>query len=251
VVPDAHAVGVVQCHLIDCGDGLCAAERVRVSSPNSIESFPPAIPARPHSRGDFRGVVPRSRGRCCQSDLRRCIDNAAWIARDASGLPRTSTRPGCGPTARPQATAWRMFSTACRPADAPARRGRTTGPRSRAANGARHRKIPAFSAVGAAHRLGVKWLDQHTQTAATGPSTPDCAHSPSCGTVGAQQTEFRRPGPRVMPIRFKSGDRGRHPLTVAARSVPSSGPTGSATASPAGALCADSSMSHRPPRARN
>src|SRR5664279_369876 len=36
--------------------------------------------------------------------------NAAWIARDAPALPRTSTRPGRGPTARPRATAWRMFS---------------------------------------------------------------------------------------------------------------------------------------------
>ena len=36
--------------------------------------------------------------------------SAAWIARDAPALPRTSTRPGRGPTARPRATACRMFS---------------------------------------------------------------------------------------------------------------------------------------------
>jgi hypothetical protein len=32
------------------------------------------------------------------------------MARDAPTLPRVSTRPGRGPTARPRATACRMFS---------------------------------------------------------------------------------------------------------------------------------------------
>ena len=36
--------------------------------------------------------------------------NAAWIARDAPRFAADVDPTGCGPTARPRATAWRMFS---------------------------------------------------------------------------------------------------------------------------------------------
>ena len=60
--------------------------------------------------GDRRRSPRRAPSRARRGSGRPRPVTRAWIARDAPALPRTSTRPGRGPTARPRATACRMFS---------------------------------------------------------------------------------------------------------------------------------------------